>query len=53
LAPVRAKTGCIKGARDVHQALEKTGIKYESPGASHEWQAWRRDLHKFAPLLFQ
>jgi enterochelin esterase-like enzyme len=42
-------------ALEMHQALEKVGIKnvfYESPGTSHEWQTWRRDLHEFAPLLF-
>ena len=39
-----------------HEALEKAGIKhvyYESPGTAHEWLTWRRDLHEFAPLLFQ
>lgn len=39
-----------------HVALEKAGIKhsyYESPGTSHEWLTWRRDLHEFAPLLFR
>lgn len=39
-----------------HDSLEKAGIKtlyYESPGTAHEWQTWRRDLHEFAPLLFQ
>ena len=43
-------------AAEMHQTLEKAGIKnvfYESPGTSHEWQTWRRDLHEFAPLLFQ
>ena len=39
-----------------HMALQQAGIKhvyYESPGTSHEWLTWRRDLHEFAPLLFQ
>jgi len=43
-------------AMEMHEALEKAGIRnvfYESPGTSHEWQTWRRDLHEFAPLLFQ
>jgi hypothetical protein len=43
----------VKSYRD---ALEKAGIKtvfYESPGAAHEWQTWRRCLKEFAPLLFQ
>jgi enterochelin esterase family protein len=42
-------------AMEMHQRLEQAGIKnvfYESPGTSHEWQTWRRDLHEFAPLLF-
>jgi enterochelin esterase-like enzyme len=45
-----------KPAVDIHETLEKAGIKnvfYESPGTSHEWQTWRRDLHEFAPLLFR
>ena len=44
------------GIHNFHQALDKAGIKtvyYESPGTAHEWQTWRRDLHEFAPLLFQ
>jgi len=39
-----------------HEALTQAGIKhgyYESPGTSHEWLTWRRDLREFAPLLFQ
>lgn len=28
-------------------------VFYESPGTSHEWQTWRRDLNDFAPRLFQ
>ena len=39
-----------------HLALDQAGIKnvyYESPGTAHEWLTWRRDLHEFAPLLFQ
>src|ERR1022692_1368855 len=28
-------------------------VFYESPGTSHEWQTWRRDLKDFAPRLFQ
>jgi S-formylglutathione hydrolase FrmB len=26
---------------------------YISPGTSHEWQTWRRDLYTFAQLLFR
>lgn len=28
-------------------------VFYESPGTSHEWQTWRRDLKDFAPRLFR
>lgn len=46
------RTG-IKGAAE---ALREAGVKvtyFESQGTAHEWQTWRRDLHEFAPLLFQ
>jgi enterochelin esterase family protein len=36
--------------------LDKQGIKYvfyQSPGTSHEWLTWRRDLEQFAQLLFK
>lgn len=39
-----------------HKAQTEAGIKHvylESPGTSHEWLTWRRDLHEFAPLLFR
>jgi enterochelin esterase-like enzyme len=39
-----------------HEALTQAGITHtywESPGTSHEWLTWRRDLHEFAPLLFK
>ena len=38
------------------EELKKAGINavyYESPLTAHEWLSWRRDLHEFAPLLFQ
>ncbi len=44
-----------KGIQSLHQSLETANIKhvfYESPGTSHEWQTWRRDLKDFAPRLF-
>ncbi len=44
-----------KGIQSLHQSLETADIKhvfYESPGTSHEWQTWRRDLKDFAPRLF-
>lgn len=50
--PERMRTGVLS----FHKALEQAGVKhifYESPGTAHEWQTWRRDLHEFAPLLFQ
>jgi enterochelin esterase family protein len=45
-----------KGVHAFHDALTQAGIKHvywESPGTAHEWLTWRRDLHEFAPLLFQ
>lgn len=50
--PARIHDGLLR----VHDALTEGGIKhvfYESPGTSHEWQTWRRDLKDFAPRLFQ
>lgn len=44
------------GIERLHTALNEAHIKhvfYESPGTSHEWQTWRRDLKEFAPMLFQ
>ncbi|HEY2015251.1 MAG TPA: alpha/beta hydrolase-fold protein [Bryobacteraceae bacterium] len=45
-----------QGAQTLHDALDKLGVKnvfFESPGTSHEWQTWRRDLNDFAPRLFR
>ena len=50
--PERMKTGIEK----LHTSFDEAKIKhvfYESPGTSHEWQTWRRDLKDFAPRLFQ
>jgi len=50
--PAQMKTGIEK----LNTALEGAKIQhvfYESPGTSHEWQTWRRDLNDFAPRLFQ
>lgn len=36
--------------------LDKTGVKYvyyESQSTAHEWLTWRRDLFRFAQLLFK
>jgi enterochelin esterase-like enzyme len=44
------------GLEKLHQSLQDAKIEhvfYESPGTSHEWQTWRRDLKEFAPRLFQ
>ena len=38
------------------EELKQAGVNavyYESPLTAHEWLSWRRDLHEFAPLLFQ
>jgi enterochelin esterase-like enzyme len=43
------------GLERLHTSLDEAQIKhvfYESPGTSHEWQTWRRDLKDFAPRLF-
>jgi enterochelin esterase-like enzyme len=43
----------IQAFRD---SLDRGGIHYvyfSSPGTAHEWLTWRRDLHDFAPRLFQ
>jgi enterochelin esterase-like enzyme len=44
------------GLEQLHSSLDEGKIQhifYESPGTSHEWQTWRRDLKDFAPRLFQ
>ena len=46
----------LTGLKNFNQALDDAHIQhvfYESPGTSHEWQTWRRDLKDFAPRLFQ
>jgi enterochelin esterase family protein len=50
--PARMHEGLVR----LHDSLTEAHIKhvfYESPGTSHEWQTWRRDLKDFAPRLFQ
>jgi enterochelin esterase-like enzyme len=45
-----------QGIEQLHGSLDEAKIQhvfYESPGTSHEWQTWRRDLKDFAPRLFQ
>jgi enterochelin esterase family protein len=44
------------GIVNLHNSLTEARVQhifYESPGTSHEWQTWRRDLKEFAPRLFQ
>ncbi len=44
------------GVHSFHEALTQAGIEhvyYESPGTSHEWLTWRRDLNDFASRLFR
>jgi len=51
-----AETAMHEGAKTMHEALDKAGIKnifYESQGTAHEFQTWRRDLADFAPRLFR
>lgn len=50
--PAMMHTGLVR----LHDSLTEAHIQhvfYESPGTSHEWQTWRRDLKDFAPRLFQ
>ena len=38
------------------EALKAVGVTtyfYVSPDTAHEWQSWRRSLHRFAQLVFQ
>lgn len=47
--------GMRTGLHRLHTSLDDAKIRhvfYESPGTSHEWQTWRRDLNDFAPRLF-
>ncbi len=46
----------LAGITRLHDALQEAHIQhifYQSPGTSHEWQTWRRDLKVFAPRLFK
>ncbi len=50
--PAMMKTGLERLNASLNEANVKH-VFYESPGTSHEWQTWRRDLKDFAPRLFQ
>lgn len=43
----------IRNAADELKAAGVNLVYFESLGTAHEWQTWRRDLHDFAPRLFQ
>jgi len=50
--PARMREGLLR----LHTSLDEAKIQhvfYESPGTSHEWQTWRRDVKDFASRLFQ
>jgi enterochelin esterase family protein len=50
--PAQMHAGIVR----LHDSLTEANVNhvfYESPGTSHEWQTWRRDLKDFAPRLFQ
>ena len=48
----RGSEGVKKAADTLNQAGIKS-VSYISPLTAHEWQAWRRSLREFAPLLFK
>lgn len=50
--PAQMKAG-IEGFHTLLQDGKVQHIFYESPGTSHEWQTWRRDMKDFAPRLFK
>ena len=50
--PAQMKAG-IEGFHTLLQDGKIQHVFYESPGTSHEWQTWRRDLNDFAPRLFK
>ncbi len=51
-----AEPFALERAQQFRAMLDALGVAYEyyeSPGTAHEWQTWRRSLHRFAPRLFQ
>ena len=45
-----------KAIGEFRKMLDGAGVRYvyfSSPGTSHEWLTWRRDLNDFAPRLFR
>ena len=56
IAAGTAEQSRLDAARHARAELDALGVKYvpfDSTGTAHEWLTWRRDLHEFAPLLFQ
>jgi len=56
IAAGTAEQSRMDAARHARAELDKVGVKYvpfDSMGTAHEWLTWRRDLHEFAPRLFQ
>ena len=51
--PARMHDGLVHLDQVVHGRRRIKHVFYQSPGTSHEWQTWRRDLKDFAPRLFQ
>jgi enterochelin esterase-like enzyme len=49
--PEQMKSGIERLNTSLNEAKVEH-VFYESPGTSHEWQTWRRDLNDFAPRLF-
>jgi enterochelin esterase family protein len=51
--PIENPEGLKKHQEQLIAAGITNSYIYISPGTSHEWQTWRRDLYTFAPLLFR
>ena len=45
--------GSVGAFRDMLEEAHIDYVYYESPGTAHEWLTWRRDLYRFAPLIFK
>jgi enterochelin esterase family protein len=51
--PLENPEGLKKHQEDLIAAGIKNSYVYISPGTSHEWQTWRRDLYTFSRMLFR